>query len=53
MKTATETSRPLCFCESEEQGLVPKAAFMEGKGGAERDVPAENLFMLSHFTAAM
>lgn len=30
---ATETSCPLCFRESKEQGLVPKAVFIEGKGG--------------------
>lgn len=47
-KCATETSFPLCFCESKERGLVPKAVPRREKG--ERGVPAENL---SHFTAAM
>lgn len=45
---ATETSCPLCFCESAERGLVPEAVHRRGKG--ERGVPAGNL---SHFTAAM
>lgn len=45
---ATETSCPLCFCESKERGLVPKAVHRREKG--EWGVPAENL---SHFTAAM
>lgn len=46
---ATETSCPLCFCESKERGLVPKAVHRREKGELWR-VPAENL---SHFTAAM
>lgn len=46
---ATKTSRPLCFREFKEQGLVPQALFRGGK----RRTRSSCCRSLSRFTAAM